>query len=312
MIAEKQLMMEAAVLYYEKKHTQQDIARILKLSRQTVSKLLNDALDEHIVEFKIHNPEQDCADLEQKLCEHFGIQRAVVCSVSGKDDRLCQLMTVKKAADYLQPILRRGNQQIAISWGRTLQALIAELPDVHASGNVVFPLFGATDIEKPCFLSNELARNFADRIGAEVKYAWFPYRPDQAEDCALLKKTSYYKKMSAHWDEIDLAIVGIGNTTMVQLFEDVFGYHEKSDCAVGDIATHLFTADGTLIAPYDHALCASAENLKTARETVAIACSSVENDKCTAIAGALRTGLINTLITDDRSARTILNAVTTG
>ena len=306
MSAEKNLMVEAATLYYEKKYTQQEIARIMKLSRQTVSRLLSDAISEHVVEIKIHNPKKDCSELEQTLCGHFGIQHAVVCSVSAKDASIRQLMTVKKAAEHLLPILQKGNQNIAISWGRTLQALIEELPRIHTKGNTVFPLFGATDSEKSCFLSNELARGFADKIGAEVKYAWFPYRPDQEEDCELLKKTSYYKKINALWNQVDIAIVGIGNTTVLQLFEDVFGYHEKNAYAVGDVATHLFTADGTLIAPYKHALCASAENLKQAKQTIAIACSHDENDKIGAIIGALRTGLIDTLVTDEHTAQKVL------
>ena len=65
MTSHKKQMEEAAILYYEKKHTQNEIARIMNLSRQTVSKLLNDAIKENIVEIKIHNPEVLCTDLEQ-------------------------------------------------------------------------------------------------------------------------------------------------------------------------------------------------------------------------------------------------------
>lgn len=306
MSTEKQLLVEAAVLYYEKKYTQQEIAQVLKLTRQTVSKLLADAVSEGIVEIRIHDPEKDREELEQQLCERFGIRRAVVCSVSKKDDDLRRLMTVRKGAEYLQPALEQGGKKIALSWGQTLQSLIGELPRIQTKENVVFPLFGATDSEQSCFLSNELARSFADKIGAEVKCAWFPYRPDQAEDCALLKRTSYYKKMEALWERVDIAVVGIGNAAVLRMFEDVFGYHERSADAVGDIATHLFDAEGKLITPYDRALCAPAEALKQAKETVAIACSSEQNDKIQAITGALRTGLIDTLVTDEHTARNIL------
>lgn len=306
MSAEKKLMAEAAILYYEKKCTQQEIAQRMNLSRQTVSKLLSDAAAEGIVEIRIRRPESDCRELEAALCERFGIRGARVCSVSGRDEAVRQLMTVKKAAEYLLPILAEGNRNIGLSWGRTLQALIGELPRTHTGGNTVFPLFGATDSERSCYLSNELARGFADRIGAEIKYAWFPYHPDHGEDCQLLKKTSYYKKIDALWAHIDVAVVGIGNTSVLRQFEHTFGYRENSTQAVGDVATHLFTAEGTLIPPYDHALCASAENLKCAGETVAVACSSTENDKTDAMIGALRTGLIDTLITDEHTARSVL------
>ncbi len=306
MSVEKNLMVEAAILYYEKKYTQQEIAKLLKLSRQTVSKLLNDAIAEHVVEIKIHHPEMECRDLEQALCTQFGIRHAAVCNVSAKDSSIRQLMTVKKAAEYLLPFLQKGKQNIAVSWGRTLHALIEELPQIHTKENIVFPLFGATDTEKSCFLSNELARGFADKIGADVKYAWFPYRPDKEADCELLKRTSYYKKINDLWSKIDIAIVGIGNTAILQLFEDTFGYHEKNGCAVGDIATHFFSSDGTLITPNKHVLCVSSENLKNTKQTIAIAYSDDENDKDDAIIGALRTGLIDTLVTDKYTAQSVL------
>ena len=56
---EKILMSEVPTLYYEKKYTQQEIANLMNLSRQTVSKLLNDAIKENIVEIKIHNPKKE-------------------------------------------------------------------------------------------------------------------------------------------------------------------------------------------------------------------------------------------------------------
>lgn len=304
MSAEKQLMVEAAVLYYEKKYTQQEVAQSLKLTRQTVSKLLNDAISEGIVEIRVHDPEKNCRDLEQQLCARFGIRQSVVCSASRRGEGLRQLMTVRRAGEYLLPVLRQGNQRIALSWGRTLQALIEELPQIQTNHNTVFPLFGATDSEKTCFLSNELARGFAEKIGAAVQYAWFPYRTDQAEDCELLKKTSYYKKMEQQWAQIDLAIVGIGNTEVLRMFENVFGYPSRE--AIGDIATHPFDREGNLFAPYEQALCAPAEALRNAKETVAIACSN-ENDKVDAIVGALRTGLIDTLITDEHTAQKVLS-----
>lgn len=304
MADEKILMAEAATLYYEKNCTQQEIAAKLSLSRQTVSKLLNDAIKENIVEIKIHNPKKDCEALEKELCERFNIESAAVCSTSGKGEDVRRMMTVKAACDYLVPIFEKGNQKIAVSWGRTIQSLISELPEMKGANNVVFPLFGATDNERPYFLSNEIARGMADKIGAGIKYAWFPYLPDDLSDCDLLKKTSYYKKLQGLWDEIDLAVVGIGNTDVLSLFGKSFGYSEKNDRAIGDIATHFFTEDGEVLGLYENTLCASLQNLKNAKQTVAVACGE---DKAKAIRGALKTGIITTLVTDEHTAKKILD-----
>ena len=166
MDVQKKQMQEAAILYYEKKLTQTEIAGKMNLSRQTVSKLLTEAVKEKIVEIKIHNPEIDCKELEREICGRFNIGNAVVCGVSSDDDTLCSIMTVKKAASYIQSIIEKGNKKIAISWGRTIQRLIYEFGNINTVNNIVFPLFGATDQEQDYFLSNELARSFADKIGA--------------------------------------------------------------------------------------------------------------------------------------------------
>ena len=302
---QKKQMQEAAILYYEKKHTQHEIAQIMNLSRQTVSKLLNDALKENIVEIKINNPEITCQDLEIAICNEFNIKNAVICGVSSDDEELCKLMTVKKAASYIKSLIEKGNKKIAISWGRTVQQLIREFPKLHTTDNIVFPLFGATDQEESCFSSNELARSFADKIGAKVKNAWFPYRPDSVDDCELFKKTSYYKKLYDLWNDIDIAVIGIGNNEIIKTFGKIFGYNEKGISAIGDISTHFFDIEGRFVELYENTLCASKENLKNAKQTIAVACG---DDKTEAIIGALRTRAIDTLITDEYTAKKILNS----
>ena len=300
---EKILMSEVAILYYEKKHTQQEIAEMMNLSRQTVSKLLNDAVKENIVEIKIHNPQKDCEELESTICERFGIENCVVCGVSNKNESIRRMMCVKAALDYIIPIIEKGGQNIAVSWGRTVQEFIEQLPVMNTNGNIVFPLFGATDNENSYFSSNELAREMADKIGANVKYAWFPYLADGEEDCVLLKRLSYYKKMQDLWNMADIAIVGIGNTEILEVFSKTFGKNEKQTQVIGDIATHFFNERGEFVNLYQNTLCASADNIKNIKKTIAIACG---NAKIKAIQGALRTNLINTLITDEYTAKQIL------
>ena len=281
---QKKQMQEVAILYYEKNLTQSEIAKIMNLSRQTVSKLLNEAVKENIVEIKIHDPEITCIDLERELCSGYGLEKAIVCGVSTEDEELCRLITVRRAAGYLQGIIEQGNKRIGISWGRTIRQLTEELEEMKTFGNTVFPLFGATDTEEAYYLSNELARSFADKIDAEVKYAWFPYRPDSVSDCGLFKKTSYYQKLSSLWERIDLAVVGIGSRDIIKTFGKAFGYNEKGVCAIGDVSTHFFDAEGNFVEVYENTLCASVENLKNAKETVAIACGK---GKTEAIIGAL-------------------------
>ena len=303
MQSEKILMSEVATLYYKKNMTQQEIAEVLHLSRQTVSKLLSDAVEEKIVEIIIHDPEKDCKELEERICAIFGIRKCVVCSVSGKNESVHRLMTVQAAVDYILPIIKKGNQKIALSWGRTIQELIQNLPNLPTTGNTVFPLFGATDNENSYFSSNELARKMADKLDATPKCAWFPYMADSDGDFVLLRQLGYYKQMQEMWNTADLAILGIGNTEILDIFGKTFGYSEIHAQAIGDVATQFFDQNGTFVNLYRNTLCASVENIKNAKESVAIACGK---DKAEAIAGALRTKMIDTLLTDECTAKRVL------
>jgi len=303
MKTEKILMSEVATLYYQKKLTQQEIADALHLSRQTVSKLLSDAIEEKIVEIIIHDPQKDCDELQNRLCNAFGLRNSVVCSVSGRNAAVHRLMTVHAAVDYILPRLKKGNQKIAVSWGRTIQEFINTLPETATTGNTVFPLFGATDNEAAYFSSNELARKLADKLSATPKCAWFPYLADSDEDCQLLKQLSYYKRMQDMWDTADLAILGIGNTEILEIFGKTFGYSDIHAQAIGDVATHFFNKNGRFVDLYRNTLCASVDNIRNVKESIAIACGK---EKAEAIAGALRTNMIDTLITDEHTARHIL------
>ena len=303
MKTEKILMSEVATLYYKKNLTQQEIAETLHLTRQTVSKLLSDAIEENIVEIIIHDPQKDCKELEERIRAAFGIRDCVVCSVSGRNESVHRLMTVKAAVDYILPIIKKGNQKIALSWGRTIQELIRNLPEISTTGNTVFPLFGATDNENAYFSSNELARKMADKLDAAPKFAWFPYLADSDGDSALLKQLRYYKKMQDLWNTADLAILGIGSTEILDIFGKTFGYSDIHSQAIGDVATHFFDKNGRFVNLYRNTLCASVDNIKNAKESIAIACGK---EKAEAIAGALRTKMIDTLITDEYTAREIL------
>ncbi len=300
---EKELMAEAAILYYEKKMTQQEIADVLYLSRQTVSKLLNEAIQQNIVEIKVHNPKRYCENLAENIKKVYGIREAVVISSGSQNNSIRLMHTVKAAADYLSSVFAEGNHNIAVSWGRTVQMLISEIQELNTAGNTVYPLFGATDQETSYFSSNEIARSLADKINATVKYAWFPYLADNETDRRLFTHTSYYKSMCKLWDNIDIAVVGIGNNEIVDLFRQTFGHNDKYSAVIGDVATHFFTDNGQVIDLYKNTIRASTDNLKKAKTTVAIACGS---DKTKAIDGALKTGLINVYITDEYTAAELL------
>ena len=301
---QKELMAEVALLYYKKGLTQQEIANTLRLTRQTVSKLLTVAIQENVVEINIRNPLAERKALESKIQTIYGV-RAIVCSVSKKNDDLRKVATTQVAIQYLSQLLKQENLRIAVSWGRSVQAVVQDFPNMQTKGHVVFPMFGATEYEQTYFLPNELAREFAVKIDAEVKFAWFPYRVENANDYALFKRTHYFGRMQREWNHLDVALMGIGNHEIFQLLNPDFPKSEQSKAVVGDVATHFFAKDGTTVAFNEWTLRISQEQLKNVKEQIAVAYG---DDKIEAIIGAIRAGFVDTLVTDEYTAIQLLQS----
>lgn len=295
---QKELMAEVALLYYKKGLTQQEIANTLQLTRQTVSKLLTNAIQENVVEITIHNPQAERKELETRLQALYGI-RAIVGSVSKKNDDLRKIATTQTAVQYLLERFQEENLRIAISWGRSVQSVVQDFPTVHTKGHVVFPMFGATEHEQTYFLPNELAREFAVKIDADVKFAWFPYQLENENDYTLFKRTHYFQRMQREWDNLDVALMGIGNHQIFQLLNPNFQKSKQSKTVIGDVATHFFAKDGTPVDSNEWTLRISQEQLKRVKEKIAVAYG---DDKIDAIIAAIRAGFVDTLITDEYTA----------
>ena len=109
-------------LYYIDKISQTAIAQKLKLSRPTVSRLLQLAQDQQIVQIKINNPFEEVSDLPNELASKYGLQKVLIADQIGDSyssilDQIGQI-----SAQYLEQIVR-DNDIIGLTWGTTMAAI---------------------------------------------------------------------------------------------------------------------------------------------------------------------------------------------
>ena len=296
----KRQVTEVAILYYKENMTQQQIAEKLGLTRQTISKLLKIAIDEGIVQITINDPEKQNQMIESLLAEKLGV-KVLVGELTNGDIALRRIATVRMACEYLADTISGGNNKIGIAWGKTIQEVIEELPKIKSDGNIVFPLVGATDRDVGCYYTNKMVEEFAQKTYSAVHYAMFPNYVSK-DDCDLIKRTKAYKDVCLLWENMDIALVGIGN---IKTVNDLRRNFDKTaiDCDfMGDIVTHIFDKDGNIVNLSQDSLCVPFENIKRAKNTIAVAYGS---SKVQSIISACKTGAINTLITDEYTAREI-------
>ena len=296
-----QIIVQAAIMYYKEHMNQQEIAERLGLARQTVSKLLRSAEEYGIVEFRIHNPTEAMEDMSSLLARRYHLTCARVIPCQFEDSDLIASVLGQYAAGYVLKKMESGSRHIGISWGRTIYQMVTNLSVSHCDSATIFPLVGASSKAAPYFMINEMVRLVAGAANATPVYAYIPADTGSREDAALFKRTSTYETISSYWNDIDLAVMGIGvNPRAERRPREAYPGEKEAviDSSVGDILTHYFDAEGRFVPESGKILCASVDNLKNAKTVLAVAGGS---EKVAAIHSALKTGVVTELITDQQT-----------
>ncbi|HZO34518.1 MAG TPA: sugar-binding domain-containing protein [Gaiellaceae bacterium] len=256
-------MAEIARLYYVRDLTQQEIAERLGVSRFKVLRLLEQARAEGVVRFEIDETVPVHDDLSHRLEERYGITALVV-------ER-----EVARAAAGLLPRLLRRDDVLGVAWGQTLASIERALPQVEAPVPVV-QICGAIDGLVPGSGPTELAARFAAKTGGR----FHPLEaPAVADENALRRSV---RPTTAVFDDVSVALLGVG----------------AHPHAAGHLLVHVFDDDGHIVSA-ERAIALSVAQLRRAR----VVAAAGGRRKQRAVAGALRTGLVDVLVTDAVCAR---------
>ena len=178
-----QTLVQAAMMYYNDNLTQQEISRKLGTTRQSVSKLLNEAKTKGIVEIKINNPVDNIIALSEELVNKFNIKNAVTIQSDFNDDALNRSVIAQKAVEHIAAYLAAGCKNVGISWGQTVYNFI-QLYNLIGSNDCLsmFPLIGASNEAAPYFMVNEMVRVLAEKTGGKPHFIYIPVNPGSSEE----------------------------------------------------------------------------------------------------------------------------------
>ena len=301
-------------MYYEGRMRQSDIAGRLHLSQATVSRLLKRAEQEQIVRITVSVPSGVYPGLEEALVSQYGLQHAVVADCVRSDDEEEILRSVgAAAAHYLESTLEQGECIGISSWSATLLAMVDGMHPIPRAieGRVVQILGGASESPartRAAYLTNRLAT----LIRGEATLLSAPAVVGSEQARKILLDDSYVRGVVALFDEITLALVGIGAIEPSPLLAssgNVFSSEELNTLrvhgAVGDVLARFFDSRGQPVdTPLNNRVIGmNLDQLKRVKRSVGIAGGK---RKFEAIRGALLGGLINVLITDHFSAKALI------
>ena len=301
-------LVEISRLYYERDLTQAEIAKRMNISRPAVSKLLQEARLRGIVKIDIKSPLMSDESLLDELCGVYNLKGGLVVPSGSADEKLLARLIISQAALYIEKLLSKVTR-IGLGWGDTIGRLVDKLkghPSVESGIGYVCPVIGSAPNDIKWYQTNELARAFAEKTGFTPHYLHAPAFPVSLENKKLFENTIEYQEISKRWRELEMVILGVGMYPSVpdQATAARFGNLLREKKAVGMIATYYFNRDGkTIFSKNDIVIRIALDDLKRIDKVFLIGGGE---KKIIAVRGTLKTGLVNHLITDEKTAQALI------
>ena len=301
-------LVEISRLYYERELTQAEIAGKMNISRPAVSKLLAEARQRGIVKIDIKSPLMSDENLLEELRRAYGLKGGLVVPAGSADEKLLAKLIISQAALYIETLLP-DISRIGLGWGDTVGRLVGELkmqPAVEVKNGCVCPVIGSAPNDIKWYQTNELTRSFAEKTGFTPHYLHAPAFPVTLKNKNLFEDTVEYHEISKQWRELEMVILGVGTYPSVpdQATAARFGNLLREKKAAGMLATYYFDGQGNLIHSKDDIVIRiGPEDLARIEKAFLIGGGL---KKISTVRASLKTGLVNHLITDDRTARSLI------
>ncbi|MFA5550539.1 MAG: sugar-binding transcriptional regulator [Trueperaceae bacterium] len=301
--------MRVAWMYHVEGRTQEAVAAAFQISRARVIRLLQQAVEDGLVRVHLSGEHFNCVEVAEDLKATFGLKDAVVAPTPSNADNLKETLG-KAGALYLQRTLADG-MTIATAWGTTLLEVARALQPQKLTSVSVVMMLGGLSRNLPALNPNDIARRVAESVNGRMFSLFAPALVDDPKLRDLLMSDSNVKAPLDLVRASQVALIGVGttgpNATLLEtgVLSDFEMQALQAKGAVGDILARFFDADGQ---PVDSALNGRVvglelEEVRRIPTTVLVAGGE---SKVRAILGALRGGYVTNVITDEASARRLL------
>lgn len=294
-----------ARLYYEQNMTQAEIASVMKVSRPLVSRMLDEARREGIVEIRVHRSVPGDSLLLDRAREIHGLSGGYLVS-DGRDDAATNYALGSAALTLIEEL---GGGRIGLGWGHiigTMVAILESRPAVRTSITDVCPMIGNSSVSIRNYHSNENTRIVAAQTLSQAHYLYTPALVETRSELELLKQTEQYKSALKEWNALSVALVNIGDHPSTPDFASGarFGGLLAERRAVGRVIAYYFNLDGEIIhSDLDYVIQIPLEVLRACPNVVGVCSASVS---ARALRGALATGLLTCVVAREALMEEIL------
>ncbi|WP_017444599.1 sugar-binding transcriptional regulator [Gayadomonas joobiniege] len=300
----------AGWLYYVAGQTQDEIAKALGTSRQSAQRMVALAVSKGLVKVRLDHPIAKCMDLSVKLKNRFALQSCDVVPSNINDPHSTIGLAQAGASEIERHLKSEQPKVIAMGTGRVLRACVDELTGMQCHQHKIVALLGNMALDGSASPYDVVVR-MAEATQAKHYPMPLPVLPRSRIEKEQLHNQHNIAHNLALAANADATFVGIGNLgTHSPLRLDGFITQAEQDelqnkGAVGEIISWVYDRNGKLIDCAVNDRVASTP-LKAESDKPVIGIAAGE-EKIEAILGAMRSKMINGLITNEYTAEALLS-----
>ena len=299
----------AGWLYYVAGMTQDQIASELGVSRQRAQRLVSRAMAEGLIHVRLHHRIGACLYLAAALRDRFGLDRVRVAPGLGAGANPVRALAPAAAAE-LERFLRMPDPLvIALGTGRAMRGMVDAMVEIDAPQHRLVSLIGniAPDGSASFF---DVVMRIADKVRAPHYPMPVPVISPTPEENAAFHRLGPVQKVVALAEAADVVFVGVGQMSSdAPLLADGFVSRDELDemqaaGAAGEVAGWVFDSEGRYL---DLGTNRRTGGVRVAqglsRPAIGIAAGA---SKVPAIHAAIKSKIINGIVTDEPIARSLL------
>jgi DNA-binding transcriptional regulator LsrR (DeoR family) len=306
-LAEVVLTASIARRYYLDGRSKVEIAEEFGLNRFKVARLLEVARESGLVRIEIRHPGELDVELSGRLQERFALQHAVV--IDTPDDNAESLRGhLGRAAAQLLAELITPQDVLGMAWARAVSAMAQALPPLP--GTPVVQLSGALSLPDGMDASVDVVREVAARSGGQAYYFYAPLTVPDATTARVLRQQPEVARAFGQLPQVTKAVAGVGlwepgQSVLydVSTAEDREALRHAGVCA--DVSGVFLSAEGTPVHTElaERMIVINAEEMRSIPEVIVIPYGTA---KAPAVLAALRSGLVDGIVTHTALARAVL------
>lgn len=299
----------AGWLYYVAGKTQDEIAQHLNISRQSAQRMVALSVSEGLIKVRLEHPVARCMDLSKDMLAKFALRECVV--VPSSDDDVNSTVGLAQAgAAEMEKYLKSSDPLIiALGTGRALKACVDELGYFSCEQHKIVALLGNIANDGSASDYNVVGQ-IAERVNAKHYPMPLPVLPKNKAEKEHLHSLEIVSRNIKLAQKADVTFVGIGNVGEDSpLVNDGFIDAREAQQlvelqAVGEVIGWVYNGNGELVdCVQNERVASTALDTSNGKLIYGIAAGK---KKLNAIHGALKSSLLNCLITNEYTAEKLL------